>query len=99
MYSLRKNTVTNSPSRVKTPITSPSDDETSITSLKHAGTPITNPLDGSTLSTNPTDDPLQYESGFYDDSFIYQQEPLDDSPYHQHVNTFEMGEMLEENFI
>ena len=87
------------PSDVDTPITNPSDDDvnTPTTSPSHVDTPITNSSDINTPIADPTDDPLQDESGFFDDSFVHQEEPLDDSPYHQHANMFEMGEMLEES--
>ena len=65
-------------------------------------TPIyTTPSDVTPI-TNPTDDPLQLnedQSELYGDSFTFQEEPLDDSRYHQlqDANLLEKGEMIEDS--
>ena len=66
-------------------------------------TPIyTTPSDVDTPITpiiNPTDDPLQLsedQSELYGDSFTFQEEPLDDSCYHQ-LQDANLLEMLEDS--
>ena len=85
------------PSDVGTPLTSPSPGDVDIPLTSSSPGDVNTPL----TSHSEVDTPLQLDeddSGLYGHSSFSQEEPLDDSPYHQNANMFDiMGEKLEES--